>query len=689
VAAQQQDAFSRTFPLREWYAGLGRAALAWSVLHGALWALLLFELGLFLGLLVDRGRLVVNLTGDEAVLFELRTGLEVPAAPAVKPAFERAPADAPESNENAPPSKPAPAAPAPAPQTVERVFDDAGILPTVWRARNSWWGGIIAALYRSVPALRQNMSALLMLLAAGIVTWLLRVSASAQLKTTCRRAASEVATRLRRHLHRQALRLGAEDLDGRGLSGAKELFRDEATRVRLALFEWLHCGARCPWEAAFLIVAAASIEWLLTAQWTFFALVGWYLIDRGWSRAEHARRLASDRSLTELNYLSEGLAQGRLVRGYGMENAELERFQTRMDRYVEQLRVQDRIQDDPLWLRLAMSLSVAALAALLLYLLSARVLWDEITVAGAGVFLAAFGLGMATAARWKRLPEWRRDVSRAAEKIWRYLDLLPTVSQAVGAKFLQPLTKTLHYDGVTYRTPDDRVLIDRLDVQITGGRCYAVLSLDPLEPKAFGYLMTRFIEPQAGRILFDGEDIAWGTLESLRAETVYVSADDPPLAGTVLQNILAGRTDVSLSEATDAAKDARAHNFIARLPQGYDTVLGGADETLDAGQRFRLALARALLRNPSVLILEEPAGPLEEDTKQLLDDTYNRICPGRTVFFLPQRLSSVRRCDEIIFFQNGRIEAYGPHALLVKESPLYRHWEYVHFNEFRRDGSAG
>lgn len=668
-----QDAFQRTFPLQEWYAGLGRAAVFWSVLHGALLGLLLLQLGLFLGLLVDRGRLTLSLPVHAIPQFEYRTGLSVP----VKEAVLAEAVDDPD------------AAPQPAVREIQRHFDDSGILPSVWGSRDTWFGALTAAAYRHVPALRQNLTALVALLLGGAITWLLRVAALAQLKSTCRLAASEVATRLRRHLHRQALRLGAEDLDGRGLSGAKDLFCNDANRVRVGLFEWLLCGARCPWEIAFLVAAAGSVEWLLTAQWTLFALVGWYLIDRGTRHAEHARRLAEDRSQSELNYLAEGLGHARLVRGFGMDTSEQDRFQARMDRYVEQLRVQDRIQDDPLWLRLAISVAVAGLAAFLLFLLGAKTLMGEISLPGAGVFLAAFGLGMAAAARWSRLPELRSGVAVAADRIWRYLDLLPTVSQAVGAKFLQPLTKTLHVERVSYRNSDQRVLLDQLDLQLTGGRSYALISLDPLEAKAFAYLLPRFIEPQAGRILFDGEDIAWGTLESLRAETIYVSADDPVLPGTVLQNILAGRTDAALPEANDAAKDARAHNFIARLPQGYDTVLTGHDDALDAGQRFRLALARALLRKPSVLIIEEPGDTIDEDSKQLLDDTYNRICEGRTVFFLPRRLSTVRRCDDILFFQNGRVEAYGAHAVLVKESPLYRHWEYVHFNEFRRDGATG
>jgi ATP-binding cassette subfamily B protein len=136
---------------------------------------------------------------------------------------------------------------------------------------------------------------------------------------------------------------------------------------------------------------------------------------------------------------------------------------------------------------------------------------------------------------------------------------------------------------------------------------------------------------------------------------------------------------------TEAAKKTHAHNFILRLQQGYETVLGEHGEQLDAGQAFRLGLARAVSRNPALMIIDEPDDALDADAKSLLDDAYNRITRDRTVLFLPTRLSTLRRADRIVVIHRGRVEAIGPYSHLVKESPLYRHWEYVRFNEFRHE----
>jgi ABC-type branched-subunit amino acid transport system ATPase component len=189
--------------------------------------------------------------------------------------------------------------------------------------------------------------------------------------------------------------------------------------------------------------------------------------------------------------------------------------------------------------------------------------------------------------------------------------------------------------------------------------------------------------------MIDGEDVAWVTLESLRAETVFVAADDPPIEGTVFDNIRGGQSDLTLQQVTEAAKTTRAHNFIVKLFHGYETVLASQGETLDVGQRFRLGLARAIVRNPALMIIEEPSGTLDEDTKTLLVDAYDRICRDRTVIFLPSRMSTVRRTDQIIVLHEGKVVAFGPQAKLVTQSPVYRHWEYLNFNEYRHDTDEG
>ena len=123
------------------------------------------------------------------------------------------------------------------------------------------------------------------------------------------------------------------------------------------------------------------------------------------------------------------------------------------------------------------------------------------------------------------------------------------------------------------------------------------------------------------------------------------------------------------------------------MPKGYETHLGQHEALLDVGHRFRLSLARAIARKPALLVIAEPDSILDDETKAMLDDTYQRISSDRTVIFLPTRLSTVKKCDRIVVLHDGRVAADGNHDDLVRSSELYRHWEYLRFNVFRREDS--
>ena len=151
---------------------------------------------------------------------------------------------------------------------------------------------------------------------------------------------------------------------------------------------------------------------------------------------------------------------------------------------------------------------------------------------------------------------------------------------------------------------------------------------------------------------------------------------------SVLVNIGLGDPINGLPRIIEAAKVAHAHHFIQDLPHGYDTIIGPLGHYLKPDEQFRIALARAYLHDPSIVIVEEPTGPVDEDTRHLIDDTLARLALGRTLIILPHRLSTIRSCDQVIVLHNGRVEDVGPPDKLQTESKLYRHLLYVEFNEF-------
>ncbi len=686
-------AFTRTFANRDLFSGPARRAVIWSLFAAVLLAGVLVTIGLFVGLLTDRGQLRVRLTAAELEEFNRFTGLELhafdleanPAPPAQAPAAPEGGA----AEQDAPVENAAAVLTAQEP-TSDHLVTGEGIIGSVWRSHGTWYGPAFGWLYRQVEWLRHNDFALVTLLLVGAVFWLLRYWCLNRIVYQSRIAALRVAVMFRNNLHRQALRLSPEDIDEHSAQVANQLFTSQVDAVRHGLETWIHHLARYPLEIACAVIIACHVDPLLTVQWGVPLALCWFLIERSQAKLAVARRLRDDRLRNEYHALSDQLANARLVRGFGMEQVEHEEFTKRLERTLTPALDLTASQREARWLnRLTILVCVGMLLFMLLFLgLKLLHSTGELTWSGAVVFGLAVTIALRACRKLWNLRAIREEISLAADQIFRYLDRLPSVSQAVGAKFLQPLSRSLHFDAVTYRAPSQQLLLDRVTLKLEAKKSYAVVSLDPLDAKAFALLLPRFIEPQSGRVLFDGEDIAWATLESLRAEAVFVGGDDPTLRGTVLDNLRAGNTQYTLPQVTEAAKTVHAHNFLVKLPQGYETVLSGGDGELDASQRFLLSLARALLRNPALLIVEEPRGHLDDDTKQLLDDAFQRITSGRTVIFLPARMSTMKRVDEIVFLNSGQIAAQGPQAELVGESPLYRHWEYLHFNEFRRQELA-
>jgi ABC-type multidrug transport system fused ATPase/permease subunit len=704
VTSADSPVLRRLFLGRELLRGPARWALAWSILAALSVLLILLVFSLVISLLVGRGEVTLSLTLNEALVFEKLTGelvlsdeqrevaqkLMIGQEPEALGALQRGDVEAKGAVE-AEPDTGEPVADAtdmvkePIEKTIELRLTDSGLLPAVWRTRGTWFNPVLVSMCKLLPGLKANVSALGILLAFAAGLALFRVFCLSQLRMLCRAAALELGLGLRKNVYRQAMRLGCEDLSGDAAQETKRLFTFEIGRIESGVFSGLLHLLRYPPKLMAYAIAMLSVDPLLCMQWLLPVGLAGYALETSRRRLTTARNLASDRAAHDLRQLSESLDQARLVKGYGIDQGEQSEFQTTLGRFTRAVKEKTRFDDDSLWLRLVAICACVAIVAFLLFITLTKVLMDSssLSMPGAMVFLVALLFMFPAVMAIVREADRREEIVEAASKVFRYLDRIPTVSQTVGAKFLQPLANELRFEQVVYQLPgESQPVLDRLDLKLKAGKKYAIVSLDGMGAKCVAALLTRFIEPQSGQIFFDGEDIAGATLESLRAETILASATDRPLAGTILENIQAGGK-YSMQQVTDAAKETHAHNFIVGLFHGYETVIDPNALTLDIGQQFRLALARAMVKRPALLVVEEPNAIFDEDTKSLLEDAYNRISRERTVIYLPTRLATLRRVDEIIVLWEGRVEAMGPHEVLVNKSPVYRHWEYMHFHEFR------
>jgi len=646
VTTSHLKSFKRAFPFRELFKKASRSAIIYSSLGSIALVLFLFNLYVIVDLLDTYGRLDLSGTDRSELSGYLELGEEI---------------------------------------TLDRQ-EDCGLLPTVWRTRNDFWGMPIRALYRQTELLHRNTSALVFLVGVAVGIGFLRSVLLSRARRCSTSVALDVVSRLRRALHRQALRLGPGDFEEQQHAHVLSLFTDDVSKIRDSVSSMVYGLGRYPFELLVLVIVSFAVHWWLAFECLLPLAACWYLVTRERQRSEAARRLDEDRADARLRMLAESLSKTRIVRGYGMEAFEHEQFQTYLERFCADV---SKVKKGERWSRWVCRLLVTFSVAIVLFLVGSKVVQApyDLSLSSAILLLVTFACMHQPLEALRKLHDDNQDASVTADRVYRYLDRIPDVSQAVGAKFLQPLSKSIQFEAVTFSLANKKQLLSGIDLKLRAGSVAAIVSTDPLEARVLAHLMPRFIEPQSGRILIDGEDIAWVTLESLRTETAYVGGSDPCFTGTVLDNIRCGNADYTLQDVTEAAKKTHAHSFIVKLSQGYGMVLGEHGEQLDAGQGFRLSLARAVLRNPALMIIEEPTSELNEDTKSLLEDAYNRISVNRTIIFLPSRLSTVRRANTVIFLHQGKVNMFGSYADLVKKSQLYRHWEYMRFNEFRNQMS--
>jgi ATP-binding cassette subfamily B protein len=266
-----------------------------------------------------------------------------------------------------------------------------------------------------------------------------------------------------------------------------------------------------------------------------------------------------------------------------------------------------------------------------------------------------------------------REGELASDAVFEFLDRKGEAAEVADAEFLPALTNRLEFRSVSLKEAGTgRMLLENVSFAIPAGAKIAIVGADAEEKHALMYLIPRFLDPTAGEIRMEDKNIRWVTHESLRAQVAVVMQNDLTFTDTVANNIGCGDPTYNLPQIIEAAKLAHAHQFIERLPFGYETRVGGTGVSLRPGERFRIALARALLRDPSVLIIEEPSGSMDDDTLALLDDTLERIGNGRTIIFLAYRLSTLRKVDRVFLLKDGHLEASGSHRDLWQNNELYR-----------------
>ncbi|WP_341781785.1 ABC transporter transmembrane domain-containing protein [Ectopseudomonas mendocina] len=388
-------------------------------------------------------------------------------------------------------------------------------------------------------------------------------------------------------------------------------------------------------------------------------------------RVRALSRQSQDRVADVGSYVGEVLGQIKTVQAYNHQNEDKRRFGESAEAAfnVARKRIAQRS-----WLITVVIVLVLGAVGVMLWVGGMDVIAGRIS----GGDLAAFVFySLIVGSSFGTLSEVIGELQRAAGAAERIGELLSAGNAIVAPEqpqhLAQPVQGRIELQCVRFAYPSrsESYAIDGIDLQVAAGETLALVGPSGAGKSTLFDLLLRFFDPQSGRILIDGVPIDQLDPRELRACFALVSQNPALFFGSVEDNIRYGRLEASQAEVEAAARAAHAHEFIQRLPQGYQTHLGEAGLGLSGGQRQRLAIARALLADAPILLLDEATSALDAESEHLIQQALPSLMAGRTTLVIAHRLATVKQADRIAVIEQGRLAAIGSHAELIESSPLY------------------
>jgi len=382
------------------------------------------------------------------------------------------------------------------------------------------------------------------------------------------------------------------------------------------------------------------------------------------------RKMTKDaqRQLSGLTVILQETYQGnRVVKAFGMEEYERTRFKRELRRLFRIAMRVARIK----------AMTGPTMEVMGAFAIVAVIWWGAHAVlAGTrspGVFLSFIGAMLLLYRPFKSLTRTNNNIQAgiaAAERVFEMMDTPSDVPETTDAIALADGSHAISFEHVSFRYGDEWVLND-INLEIGAGQVVALVGMSGGGKSTLADLIPRFYDVQQGRVAVDGVDVRRYKIASLRAQIGLVTQTTFLFNDTIRANIAYGSMDKSLAQITAAARAANAHDFIERLPQGYDTMIGELGVRLSGGERQRLAIARALLKNAPILILDEATSSLDSEAERQVQQALEHLMENRTTLVIAHRLSTVRRADRIVVLVHGRIVEEGTHNELMAHGREY------------------
>ena len=405
-------------------------------------------------------------------------------------------------------------------------------------------------------------------------------------------------------------------------------------------------------------------------SFVFLPLISFPIIKVGKALRKLSKR--SQEKIADTNsLLYETIMGARIVKAFNMEKYEVNKF-NRVN--VDYFKICMKTIKRSLLLNSSMEFLIAVAGSFVAFWGGHEVIAGRISFGVFGLFIASFFSLFSPFKKLSQVNALNQQGLAASERIHEVLETEASVKEPLLPKILSGFKKQIKFNDIWFSYADTQIL-KGINLDIEYGQMLAIVGPSGSGKSTLVDLIPRFYDPQNGAVLIDGVNIREFSLKSLRSQVGIVNQETMLFNDTIRSNIAYGRPEASFAEIEEAARKANAHDFILNCPQGYETIIGDRGVMISGGERQRIAIARALLKDAPILILDEATSQLDSASERIVQEALDQLVSGRTVFMIAHRLSTVRNANRIIVLDRGLIVEQGTHSQLLEKGGLYK-WLY-------------
>ncbi|MFN0118678.1 MAG: ABC transporter ATP-binding protein [Elusimicrobiota bacterium] len=417
------------------------------------------------------------------------------------------------------------------------------------------------------------------------------------------------------------------------------------------------------------------IGYLFYSNWKFslmcfsvLPVVGIVLTKLG-KKSRKAGREGQERMASLYETIHEALAAMPVVKVFQAEKREMDDFSKENRNYFNVIMKLVRIEarSSPI-----MEVLGALVLALMLLIGGKDVINGDWSL---GSFVSFVGAAMSLYNPLKKFANVNVQIQQgisAAERVFNLMDQKGTVQDKPHALELKPISRDIEFNNVSFSYPTSDHVLSQINLKINKGEVIALVGPSGSGKSTIAQLLLRFYDPIAGSISIDGNDLRDVSLQSLRKQIAVVTQETHLFNESIKTNISYGKPDATQDEIEQAAKAAYAHDFIVKLPHGYDTIIGERGSRISGGERQRISIARSILKNPAILVLDEATSALDAISEEAVQKALDHLLNGRTVLMIAHRFSTIKKAHRILVLDKGQIVETGSHEKLIQTPGIYQ-----------------